>query len=623
MAASDILGLFTTPQQYEQQRQAAMEAQALQQARLSPMEQGQFGIALGAQQLGRAIGGALGGVDPQLQKITQRQQLLGMIDPNNPDSYAQAIQTALQAGDQEAAFLLRNEMMRVQEQASIAENRRLEREGRLIEHGLGVQKRGMESMALSIANGIDPETGDPTKPLFDPITRTFNQDVADQLISRFPTVGANIVKTSLESVQGIVSLQEKQAAKKQEEQAQEKSKLLFKEDGTIDQNVYDDLLALGQVGQTAIDRVLKGRESIKSMQAQQLALGLRNPDGTRNITIENQLARTPEGRAVLKQLMPETKVFKRGDIITEINPITGKYEIVTPEGLKEVPVGENPIIALIDNNSIDKTVEPFAKEIAAQWNNLDGKGRTDSLESLTKLNNTALDRNQRKAEASVGGSNKVQSSTTTPDGTTILVMKDGTTEVVSAQGVKLQGQARADAIKKSLEYGAKIQGMRSQERGLGDFTAKQVNQAFAQIGKIKTNIRNIDQAIDAIDKGANTGVIASRFPNLTAASIQLANIRNTLGLDVINSVTFGALSEGELNLALETALPTDLSPKDLKVYLEKKKTAQTKLADYLSKQVTYLSKPGNTLAGWLEKVDNEAGSAPSELPAGVTVKRKN
>ena len=545
MAASDILGLFTTPQQYERQRQADMEAQALQQARLSPMEQGQFGIALGAQQLGRAIGGALGGVDPQLQKITQRQQLLGMIDPNEPDSYAQAIQTALQAGDQEAAFLLRNEMMRVQEQASVAQARTLEQQNQAFEFGL--KKRNLVA----------------------------------------------------------------------ETQAQEKSKLLFKEDGTIDQNVYADLLTLGQVGQTAIDRVLKGRESIKSMQAQQLAQGLRNPDGTRNITIENELARTPEGRNILKTLTPETKVFKRGDIITEKNPITGKYEIVTPEGLKEVPVGENPIIALIDNNSIDKTVEPFAKEIAAQWDNLDGKGRADYLERLTKVNNAALDSNQRKAEASVGGSNKVQSSTTTPDGTTILVMKDGTTEVVSAQGVKLQGQARADAIKKSLEFGAKIQGMRAQERGLGDFTAKQVGQAFAQIGKIKTNIRNIDQAIDAIDKGANTGVIASRFPNLTAASIQLANIRNILGLDVIGSVTFGALSEGELNLALETALPTTLSPEDLKVYLEKKKTAQTKLADYLSKQVTYLSKPGNTLAGWLEKVDNEAPP-----PADVTVRRR-
>jgi hypothetical protein len=547
--ASDILGLFTTPQQYERQRQADMEAQALQMARLSPREQGQFGIALGAQQLGRAIGGALGGVDPQLQKITQRQQLLGMIDPSNPDSYAQAIQTALQAGDQEAAFLLRNEMMRVQEQASVAENRRFEQQNRALEFGIKTR---------------------------------------------------NLVA---------------------ETQAQEKSKLLFKEDGTIDQNVYADLLTLGQVGQNAIDRVLKGKEGIKSMQAQQLAQGLFNADGTRNITIQNELARTPEGRNILKTLAPETKVFKRGDIITEINPVTGSYEIVTPKGVKEVAVGENPIKAMIDSKAIDKTVEPFAKEIAAQWDNLDDKGRADSLESLTKVNNTALDRNQRKAETSAGGSDKVQSSKTTPDGTTILVMKDGTTKVISAQGVELKGQARADAIRASELFGAETQRTRAQERGLGDFTAKQVGQAFAQIGKIKTNIGNIDQAIDAIDKGANTGVIASRFPNLTAASIQLANVRNTLGLDVIGSVTFGALSEGELNLALETALPTSLSPKDLKVYLVNKKTAQTKLADYLSKQATYLSKPGNTLAGWLEKVDNEAVSAPSEplvnqIPSG-------
>jgi hypothetical protein len=29
------------------------------------------------------------------------------------------------------------------------------------------------------------------------------------------------------------------------------------------------------------------------------------------------------------------------------------------------------------------------------------------------------------------------------------------------------------------------------------------------------------------------------------------------------------------------------------------------------------------LAGWLEKVENKATSGQSELPAGVTVKRKN
>jgi hypothetical protein len=243
MATSDILGLFASPQQYEQQRQAAMEEQALRMARLSPVEQGRFGIAYGAQQLGRAIGGALGGVDPQLQKITQRQQLLGMIDPSNPDSYAQAIQAALQTGDQEAAFLLRNEMMKAKEQSAVAEVRGFERDKYLLERGQGMQQRGLESRALSIASGIDPDTGEPTTPLLDPQTQTFNQNVANTLISQYGQVGANIVKQRLEGVQGIETLQEKQLAKFRTNQANELFRKLKKPDGTIDEAVKEQLLA--------------------------------------------------------------------------------------------------------------------------------------------------------------------------------------------------------------------------------------------------------------------------------------------------------------------------------------------------------------------------------------------
>ena len=97
MATSEILGLFASPQQYEQQRQAAMEAQALRMAELNPMQQGQYGIALGAQQLGRAIGGALGGEDPQLKLISQRQQLASQLDPSKPESFMQAAQLAAQS----------------------------------------------------------------------------------------------------------------------------------------------------------------------------------------------------------------------------------------------------------------------------------------------------------------------------------------------------------------------------------------------------------------------------------------------------------------------------------------------------------------------------------------------
>ena len=104
MATSEILGLFASPQQYEQQRQAAMEDQALRMAKLSPVEQGRFGIAYGAQQLGRAIGGALGGEDPQLKIISQRQQLASQLDPSNPESFMKVAQIAAQSGDQQFAI---------------------------------------------------------------------------------------------------------------------------------------------------------------------------------------------------------------------------------------------------------------------------------------------------------------------------------------------------------------------------------------------------------------------------------------------------------------------------------------------------------------------------------------
>jgi hypothetical protein len=549
--ASDILGLFTTPEQYQQAQQQQQQAQAIQYASLNPMAQANYGTFLAGQRLGGAIGGALGGQDPQLKLISQRQQILGMIDPSNPDSFAQGIQMALQTGDTQTAFLLRNEMMKSQQQAQEQQLNQYKVQDYLTERGMGMQNRGLQANALELSKG------------------------------------------------------------------------LIKTDGTVDETVYNELLGYGQIGSTIIDQRLKATQGLETVQVQNLAKGLFKEDGTRDPVVEKQLSTTVAGRAILKSLIPETKVLKRGDIISEQNPVTGAWEVKTPTGLKAVPAGANPIKAMIDTKSIDPTVTPFAEEIATQWDSLDDKGRADSIESLTKVNNQALDRRQRKVEAGAGGSDKVQSSKTTPDGTVILVMKNGTTKVISPQGEELKGQARADAIRNSEDFGADVQERRAQGRGIGELSAKQVGQAFAEVGKIKKNLGNIDDAIAAIDAGANTGVIASKLPNITAASIQLANVRQQLGLDVIGSVTFGALSEGELNLALDTALPTGLAPKDLRAYLVNKKTAQTKLVGYLTEQATYLSKRGNTLAGWLEKVDNKATSGQSELPAGVTVKRKN
>jgi hypothetical protein len=117
MATSEILGLFQSPEQYQANQLAQFRQQAANEVQLNPFQQAAIGMRQAGYQLGGGIGGALGGVDPQLQKITQRQQIIGMIDPAKPDSYARGIQAALQVGDTEAAFLLRNEMMQAQQQA--------------------------------------------------------------------------------------------------------------------------------------------------------------------------------------------------------------------------------------------------------------------------------------------------------------------------------------------------------------------------------------------------------------------------------------------------------------------------------------------------------------------------
>ncbi|MFQ5519096.1 MAG: hypothetical protein ACE5E3_03745, partial [Mariprofundus sp.] len=134
---------------------------------------------------------------------------------------------------------------------------------------------------------------------------------------------------------------------------------------------------------------------------------------------------------------------------------------------------------------------------------------------------------------------------------------------------------------------------------------------FTQLGNIKSNIHNLDGVIKLIDEGADTGVIMSKLPSVKSASIRLNQLRNELGLDVIGSVTFGALSEGELNLALNTGLPTNLPPAELRRWAQNKKAAQEKMVKYLDEQIRFL-RGGKTVADWLEY---KSGSGePVEAP---------
>jgi len=107
MADSIVGGLFgMTPEMYQQQQNQQALSQASQLAQLDPFALAKTGIGYGANRLAGAIGGALGGQDPMLQKITAQDQILKSLDFTDPQSISTGIERASQAGIPDLAFKL-------------------------------------------------------------------------------------------------------------------------------------------------------------------------------------------------------------------------------------------------------------------------------------------------------------------------------------------------------------------------------------------------------------------------------------------------------------------------------------------------------------------------------------
>jgi hypothetical protein len=126
--------------------------------------------------------------------------------------------------------------------------------------------------------------------------------------------------------------------------------------------------------------------------------------------------------------------------------------------------------------------------------------------------------------------------------------------------------------------------------------------AFTKAEQISSSIGNIDEAIAAIDRGAERNVFMNLLPDITEQSASLTSALRRMGLDVISSVTFGALSESELNIAMATAYPPNASSQELRKFLVDRKNALQKLRKYTEEAAMFLSNPNNTRADWMEIV---------------------
>jgi len=160
-------------ERFQQERDAAAEAQALQYARLSPIEKASLGVQRGAYGLAGALGGALGGTDPELQRRTQAQQILGMIDPLKPETFDMAAQIAADRGDQQLAFGLRLEGDKYKQQAQERQLSALKTKDYLTQRGQSMQATGLTNVANDLVGQLKNPDG------------TINEEVKAKLLS-FP-----------------------------------------------------------------------------------------------------------------------------------------------------------------------------------------------------------------------------------------------------------------------------------------------------------------------------------------------------------------------------------------------------------------------------------------------------
>jgi len=159
-------------------------------------------------------------------------------------------------------------------------------------------------------------------------------------------------------------------------------------------------------------------------------------------------------------------------------------------------------------------------------------------------------------------------------------------------------------------------------------TVKDIASIHESISTTTSTIDNLTGIEEAIEDRAITGWASKFAPSLRAATLKLQNHAHRLGLDVIASVTFGALSEAELRLAMETAVPTDMKPQDLKKWVIAKKAAMKKFLREQQKMVIFLSNINentgvrNTKTDWLVR-NQKLRDKEANNPNNPNVKKPN
>jgi hypothetical protein len=129
MATQDsmVAGLFSTPEQYQQQQRQALYEQAVQESKLDPYQQARVNLQTGVQGLAQAGAGMLGAEDPQMKAMSALRELASKYDTNTSGGVAALAQELQQRGMQQQAYQLGQQALAMREKEATIQTKTMER----------------------------------------------------------------------------------------------------------------------------------------------------------------------------------------------------------------------------------------------------------------------------------------------------------------------------------------------------------------------------------------------------------------------------------------------------------------------------------------------------------------
>lgn len=223
---------------------------------------------------------------------------------------------------------------------------------------------------------------------------------------------------------------------------------------------------------------------------------------------------------------------------------------------------------------------------------------TFAADALPDIINDIYERRDKKAPASGGLASAVTKAYL--NGTVLQALPNGETVVRTASGAIVPPEQRQQVLQQAAEFERQQAGGVAGAKAAGEAAIDLAGKYYDQATGIEKGISQLEEGIELLGEGATSGRLASLWPSLRQSTLALEQLQREMGLNVIQNTTFGSLSEGELKMALETALPTNLTPPALKEWMLNKKAAQQKLLAYTRNAAGFLYS-GGTISDWISQ----------------------